>query len=159
VVFFDEIDALRGQSMISVLRQLRAGFPARPDHAPWSVVLCGLRDVREYKTASGGDGARLGTASPFNVKVESLRLDTLTPAQVEELLVQHTAETGQPFEPEAIARVAELSGGHPWLVNALAREVVDKLKVQGGISAAHVDEAKQRWCSRGPPTSTPWCTS
>jgi hypothetical protein len=144
VVFFDEIDALRGQSLISVLRQLRAGFPKRPDHAPWSVVLCGLRDVREYRAASGGDGERLGTASPFNVKVKSLSLDTLTPAQVTELLLQHTAETGQPFEPEALARVAELSGGHPWLVNALAREVVDELKVKGPITAAHVDEGKER---------------
>lgn len=144
VVLFDEIDALRGQSLISVLRQLRDAFPTRPEHAPWSVVLCGLRDVREYKTASGGDGERLGTASPFNVKVESLRLDTLTAAQVTELLLQHTAETGQRFEPDALARVAELSGGHPWLVNALAREVVEKLKVEGTITAAHVDAAKER---------------
>ena len=144
VVFFDEIDALRGQSLISVLRQLRAAFPTRPEHAPWSVVLCGLRDVREYKVASGGDAGRLGTASPFNVKVESLRLDTLEPEEVAALLVQHTAETGQPFAPEASARVAELSGGHPWLVNALAREVVDKMKVQGLITAAHVEEAKER---------------
>jgi hypothetical protein len=143
-VLFDEIDALRGQSLISVLRQLRAGFPSRPQHAPWSVVLCGLRDVREYKTASGGDGERLGTASPFNVKVESLRLDMLTPAQVSELLEQHTTETGQPFEPAAQARVAELSGGHPWLVNALAREITHKLKVEGPVTVAHVDEAKER---------------
>ncbi|HEX3964809.1 MAG TPA: hypothetical protein VHZ03_50560 [Trebonia sp.] len=30
VLFFDEIDALRGQSLISVLRQLRDGFTSRP---------------------------------------------------------------------------------------------------------------------------------
>ncbi len=55
VLFFDEIDALLGDSLIAVLRQLREGFPDRPDAFPWSVALCGLRDVRDYKAASGGD--------------------------------------------------------------------------------------------------------
>jgi hypothetical protein len=72
VLFFDEIDALRGQSLISVLSQLRDGYNSRPAPFPWSVSLCGLRDVRDYKAASGGDPSRLGTASPFNIKLESL---------------------------------------------------------------------------------------
>jgi hypothetical protein len=48
VLFFDEIDALRGASLISVLRQLRAGFNERPAGFPASVALCGLPDVRGY---------------------------------------------------------------------------------------------------------------
>ncbi|HYO59797.1 hypothetical protein [Archangium sp.] len=40
VLFFDEIDALRGQSLISVLRQLRTGFADRPGAFPLSVALC-----------------------------------------------------------------------------------------------------------------------
>jgi hypothetical protein len=51
---------LRGQSLIGVLRQLRAGFPSRPEAFPASVILCGLRDVCDYKAASGGDPNRLG---------------------------------------------------------------------------------------------------
>jgi hypothetical protein len=47
VLLLDEIDALRGASLISVLQQLRDGFPTRPSRFPMSVVLCGLRDVRE----------------------------------------------------------------------------------------------------------------
>jgi hypothetical protein len=62
VLFFDEIDALRGQSLISVLRQLRDGFNERPEGFPASVALCGLRDVRDYKAASGG--TRPGWAPP-----------------------------------------------------------------------------------------------
>jgi hypothetical protein len=100
--------------------------------------------VREYKTASGGDGGRLGTASPFNVKVESLGLAGFTDEDVRGLLLQHTTETGQAFEEDAIARVAELAGGQPWLVNALGRELVDKLRVSGPIAGAQVDEAKER---------------
>lgn len=146
VLFLDEIDALSGRSLESVLRQLRAGFPDRPRAFPASVVLCGLRDVRDYKTAAGGDPTRLGTASPFNVKVESLRLAAFTAEEVRALYGQHTADTGQPFEPDAVARAAELTGGQPWLVNALAREVIEKMGVAppAPITVTHVDEAKER---------------
>ncbi len=144
VLLLDEIDAVMGQSLIAVLRQLRAGFPKRPEHAPWSVMLCGLRDVRDYKAASGGDASRLGTASPFNVKVKSLKLASFSDEEVRSLLLQHTAETGQAFEEAGLSRIVELAGGQPWLVNALAREVVEKLKVEGPIGLGHVDEAKER---------------
>src|SRR5690606_24360251 len=52
VVFLDEIDALQDDTLISALRQIRAGFPTRPTHFPWSLALIGLRDVRDYKVAS-----------------------------------------------------------------------------------------------------------
>ncbi|MEX1366136.1 MAG: ATP-binding protein, partial [Nannocystaceae bacterium] len=48
VVFIDESDALRGPTLISMLRQLRSGHRLRPEHFPWSVALIGLRDVRDY---------------------------------------------------------------------------------------------------------------
>jgi hypothetical protein len=146
VLFFDEIDALRGESLRSVLRQLRAGYPDRPARFPASVALCGLRDVRDYKAASGGDPTRLGTSSPFNIKLESLRLGDFDESELRALLSQHTAETGQPFAEPAAARVLELTGGQPWLVNALAREVVEKLHIPPTetITAEHVEEAKER---------------
>jgi hypothetical protein len=144
VLLLDEIDAVRGQSLIAVLRQLRAGFPKRPDQAPWSVMLCGLRDVRDYKAASGGDANRLGTSSPFNVKVESLKLGTFSDAEVRALLEQHTAATGQRFDDEAIARLIELAGGQPWLINALGWEIVSKMHIRGDITRADVETAKER---------------
>ena len=145
-LFFDEVDALRGNSLISVLRQLRAGFPRRPVGFPASIVLCGLRDVRDYKAASGGDASRLGTASPFNIKVESLKLGGFTPEDVGQLYLQHTEETGQVFEPGAVEHAYALTQGQPWLVNALAREIVEKMAVPPAVSinAAHVEEAKER---------------
>lgn len=73
VIFIDEIDSLQNEILISVLRQLRDGYPNRPDNFPLSVGLIGLRDVRDYKVASGGSD-RLNTASPFNIKVSSLTL-------------------------------------------------------------------------------------
>jgi hypothetical protein len=146
VLFFDEIDALRGDSLMSVLRQLRAGFPDRPRRFPVSVVLCGLRDVRDYKAASGGDPTRLGTASPFNVKVESLRVGDFTFEEVRSLYGQHEAETGQAFLPDALDRAYNLAQGQPWLTNALAREILEKIGVEPPqpITATHVDDAKER---------------
>ena len=74
VLIFDEIDAIGGPSLKSILSQLRTGFDNRPAAFPWSVILCGMRDVRDYKAASGGDPTRLGTSSPFNIKEESFRI-------------------------------------------------------------------------------------
>jgi hypothetical protein len=143
---FDEIDSLQGNSLISVLRQLRAGYQDRPEAFPSSVILCGLKDVRDYKMASGGDASRLGTASPFNIKVKSMKLASFTNEQVHNLYLQHTEETGQIFEHEALDLAFELTQGQPWLVNAVAREIVEEMKVPLSVSitARHIDQAKER---------------
>ena len=129
-----------------MLRQLRAGYDARPEAAPWSVILCGLRDVRDYKAATGDDPERLGTSSPFNIKVQSMRLDDFTADQVATLYRQHGRETGQAFADDAVARAVELTRGQPWLVNALAREIVDEMKIEPptSIEAIHVEDARER---------------
>ena len=146
VLIFDEIDAIGGDSLKSILSQLRTGFDNRPAAFPWSVILCGMRDVRDYKAASGGDPTRLGTSSPFNIKEESLRIVNFTEGDLRELYAQHTTETGQLFTEEALARAWELCQGQPWLCNALAREVVEKIAVPPTepITAAHLDRAKER---------------
>ena len=146
VLIFDEIDAIGGNSLKSILSQLRTGFDSRPAAFPWSVILCGMRDVRDYKAASGGDPTRLGTSSPFNIKEESLRIKNFTEAEMRELYGQHTADTGQVFTEKALVRAWELTQGQPWLCNALAREVVEKIQVPPAeeITLAHIDEAKER---------------
>ncbi len=55
ILMIDEIDALSGDMLISVLRQLRSGYPERPDNFPQSMILCGVRDVRDYRIRSGRD--------------------------------------------------------------------------------------------------------
>lgn len=124
VLFLDEIDSLRDDILISVLRQIRTGYTDRPTGFPWSIGLIGMRDVRDYKVASGGS-ERLNTASPFNIKVESLTLSNFTATDVTELYAQHTADTGQVFTPAACAQAFELTQGQPWLVNALARQATE----------------------------------
>lgn len=144
VIFLDEIDALENDVLISVLRQLRSGYFNRPKGFPSSLALIGLRDVRDYKVASGGS-QRLGTPSPFNIAVRSITLRNFTADEVKTLLTQHTEETGQIFTDEAIGRVFYLSQGQPWLVNSLARVCVEELEeeLQKPILREHVDEAKE----------------
>ncbi|MCP4659621.1 MAG: ATP-binding protein, partial [bacterium] len=111
-----------GRTLVSVLRQLRAGYPDRPERFPQTVALIGMRDVRDYKIAKG---ELLHTSSPYNVKDRSFLLANFTAEEVATLLEQHTAETGQVFTDEVKAGVFELTGGQPWLVNALARQLVE----------------------------------
>jgi len=144
VIFLDEIDALQNDTLISVLRQLRSGYSRRPQAFPWSLALIGLRDVRDYKVASGGSD-RLHTSSPFNIKAESITLRNFTADEVAALYQQHTDETGQPFTPDATARAFHLTQGQPWLVNALARQLTEVLVTDQTvpITPNHVDQAKE----------------
>ena len=122
VLLIDEIDTLVGDTLIAVLRQLRAGYDERPGGFPQSVILCGVRDVRDYRIHSAVENSVITGGSAFNVKAASLRLGDFSETDVRELLAQHTAETGLRFAEAALHAVWELTAGQPWLVNALARE-------------------------------------
>jgi hypothetical protein len=144
VILIDEIDALRDEALLSVLRQLRDGFPDRPKHFPHSIGLIGLQDVRDYKVASGGSD-NLNTSSPFNIKVGSFTLRNFNLEEVGELYGQHTEETGQIFTPEAVQLAFELTQGQPWLVNALAKEIVEEIVPDPSvtITVEHFQRAKE----------------
>lgn len=126
MLLVDEIDALQGDSLISVLRQLRSGYDLRPKSFPHSVVLCGVRDMRDYRIHSGSTGGMIAGGSAFNISAASLRLRDFDRAEVDALLGQHTAETGQNFEPAAVDRVHAQPAGQPWLVNALCNQACFK---------------------------------
>ena len=118
VLLVDEIDSLVGDTLLSVLRQLRAGYQERPRGFPHSVVLCGVHDIRDYRIRSSA-GEVITGGSPFNIVAKSLRLPDFTEAQIYALMQQHTDETDQPFTPAARKAVWTQTQGQPWLVNAL----------------------------------------
>jgi hypothetical protein len=120
VLFIDEIDSLIGDTLISVLRQLRSGYPDRPEHFPQSLCLVGVRDVRDYRIWSKEKQAIVLGGSAFNIKAEALRLADFSHEDVKNLYEQHTQETGQKFAEEAIEYAFYLTQGQPWLVNAIA---------------------------------------
>jgi hypothetical protein len=152
VLMLDEVDALVGDTLIALLRQLRSGYTRRPAQFPQSVILCGVRDLRDYRIhASGEKGLVLG-GSAFNIKAESLRLRDFGRAEVEALLGEHTEETGQRFTAEALEQVWTLTAGQPWLVNALAHEVTWREKANRDrsrvIGAADILQAKEQLIQR-----------
>ena len=118
VLLVDEIDSLVGDTLLSVLRQLRAGYEHRPEGFPQSIVLCGVRDIRDYRIRSS-TGEVIAGGSPFNVAAKSLRMGDFTQAETRALMAQHTEETGQPFSEKAEEAVWTQTRGQPWLVNAL----------------------------------------
>ncbi len=121
IIFLDEVDALVGDTLISLLRQIRAGYAQRPEAFPQSMVLCGVRDVRDYRMHRS-DGEVITGGSAFNIKSESIRLLDFSQTDVAALLQQHTDATGQTFEAGVLEEIWADTQGQPWLVNALAYE-------------------------------------
>lgn len=127
VLIIDEIDALVGDSLVSILRQIRSGYANRPAAFPVSIILCGVRDVRDYRIVLSNQDIVTG-GSAFNIKAESLRLGNLTKEEIHELYMQHTEATGQEFDEGCFPMIWEATEGQPWLVNALGYEVTMKMK-------------------------------
>ncbi len=147
VLVIDEVDALVGDTLIALLRQLRNGHIKRPLLFPQSVILCGVRDIRDYRMHSSKEKAVVTGGSAFNVKSTSLKLGNFNLAEVEDLYKQHTKSTGQWFKKDVFKHVWELTGGQPWLVNALAYEACFKDKDgrdrKNTITKDNIDKAKE----------------
>ncbi|MBK7002025.1 MAG: ATP-binding protein [Rhodoferax sp.] len=122
VLFLDEVDALVGDTLISLLRQIRTGYTQRPDAFPQAMILCGVRDVRDYRIHTAHHEIITG-GSAFNIKAVSLRLGNFSRAETEYLWQQHTDATGQSIDAAIYPELWLDTAGQPWLVNALGLEV------------------------------------
>ncbi|MCL2284169.1 MAG: AAA-like domain-containing protein [Fibromonadales bacterium] len=128
VIFFDEADCLSEGTLITFLRQLREGFVSRA-RVPFvhSIALVGMRNIRDYKGRIRPDKESLGSASPFNIISEAMTLKNFTKQEITQFYSQHTKLTKQAFKKDALEYIFEQTGGQPWLVNAVARECVEKI--------------------------------
>jgi len=148
VLLLDEVDALIGDTLISLLRQLREGYDKRPTGFPISIILCGVRDVRDYRIHSSSTKQIITGGSAFNIKAESLRLENFSKEQIKDLHNQHTQATQQVFEEGILDLAWYYTQGQPWLVNALAYEVtfnmVENRDRNKNITVAAYQEAKER---------------
>jgi hypothetical protein len=148
VVFFDEADCLTGPSLITFLRQVRLGFNTRSRNRsskfPRSIALVGMRNIRDYLASNHPETSGQHLASPYNIVSERLTLANFTQDEIGCLYRQHTESTGQVFDDGAIGRACYWTEGQPWLVNALAYEIVER-QIKGNFSAAisiaNVDQA------------------
>jgi hypothetical protein len=122
VLMLDEVDALVGDTLVSLLRQIRAGYAQRPAAFPQSILLCGLRDIKDYRIHMSDQEIITG-GSAFNIKAKSLRLGNFSPQETEALWRQHQDETGQQIDAAIFPELWADTEGQPWLVNALGNEV------------------------------------
>jgi len=132
VLVLDHMDGLVGDAYNHVLRQLRSGYNSCRKWFPRAAILAGVREVRDYRMYDGR-GELITGGSGFNIKAESWRLKDFSEAQVRELFGQYTSDTGQAFDEAVYPRIIALTGGHPWLVGTLARDMTDKCKDSGEV--------------------------
>jgi len=148
VLMLDEVDSLIGDTLVSLLRQLRAGYNKRPKRFPLSVILCGVRDIQDYRIHASSEKSVITGGSAFNIKAESLRVGDFDQVETTQLYQQHMDETGQQFTSGALEELWFLSQGQPWLVNALGNELTHKMKENRDrsiiIDEQMVEEAKER---------------
>ncbi len=148
VLMLDEVDALVGDTLISLLRQIRSSYDKRPKGFPVSIVLCGVRDVCDYRIHSAATKEIITGGSPFNIKAESLLLSNFTKEDIANLYQQHTKATGQQFASEVFDLCWKYTAGQPWLVNALAHEVTSNMRENQDrsvvITAEKFEQAKER---------------
>ena len=147
VLLLDEADCLVGATLIAFLRQLRSGYVNR-DEIPFvhSLALVGMRNIRDYRNEYRDPSQTLGSSSPFNIVAETMTLQNFTKDEIAGLYAQHTADTGQVFMDEAVDMVWEQTCGQPWLVNATAKIIVNKMTAdapQTSVTAEMVSEALQ----------------
>ncbi|MBP7998339.1 MAG: AAA-like domain-containing protein [Chloroflexi bacterium] len=118
VLIVDEFDATPLEAISPLLQLWRQIYldspPPRPLH---SVVLVGLQNIARLN---------LGRSSPFNI-ARQVRLSEFSLPEIEMLLAQYTADTGQSFTVETISRLFDLTGGHPFLVNRTAAILTEEI--------------------------------
>ena len=128
VVFFDEVDCLSDDTLVTFLRQLRDGYITRDESPfPVSIALVGMRDIRDYKARIRPGSQTLGDASPFNIIKRDLTMPNFGRNDIVRLYAQHTEATGQVFRDGVADKVYEFTLGQPWLVNAIAEECVETI--------------------------------
>ena len=127
VLLLDEVDALVGDTLISLLRQLRAGDPKRPTRFPQTAILCGVQDLQDYRIHSSGSAAAITGGSAFNIKAKSLRLGDFSQTETAALLTEHTLVRRGPNGPQ--------------IANPIYREVIPRELTQIARSNLEVQRA------------------
>ena len=139
IVLFDEVDVLIDGTILSFLSQLRGGFAARGiGKFPVSIALVGMRDLKDYITASKGSPPNPG--SPFNIKEDSAVLSNFQKEDIARLFAQRTAENGQQITQEALDYIYEQSTGQPWIVNSLFKRATLRILCQESTETVTLEQ-------------------
>ncbi len=116
ILIIDEIEGLNPDFFGQFLHTIRNLYHSRETHCLKSVMLVGVSNIV---------GVVNDNASPFNI-ADNLPVPYFTEPEVNELLNQHTRETGQVFEQRVIDKIFEITAGQPGLVNGFAYQLVTR---------------------------------
>ena len=124
VLLIDEVDALVGDTLLSCCAScapVTTTDRMRSRTASCSAA-CATCGTTAFTRVRPGEPVAGGSAFQHQRRVVAAGRSS-SETEVETLLGQHTAETGQQFEPPALERVWKQTAGlQPWLVNALCDE-------------------------------------
>ncbi|MEM9213612.1 MAG: ATP-binding protein [Cyanobacteria bacterium P01_F01_bin.150] len=150
VLFIDDVDTLRGRSLLFLLRQLASGLNQRPQPFPQSIALMALQDLNywsgdelDVKNPDKNLAGDLFLPTPGGVfhgmRTATLELQFFSLEEVANVYQKHTNATGQLFTLEAVDRAFEVTQGQPWLVNAIAQYAV--AQTEDPIEPHHIESA------------------
>jgi hypothetical protein len=117
VLIIDEVEGLQSPDVLNAfLHTIRSLYHKRKRYHLRSVMLVGVANIT---------GILQDNASPFNI-ADQIDIPYFTNKETRDLMEQHTRQTGQGIASEVIQGICDNTAGQPGLVNALARDLVEK---------------------------------
>jgi hypothetical protein len=120
VLVIDEFEGIPDVVLSEIMHSFRQMYHRKKYHALHSLILVGVSTIAQLVTSG---------ASPFNI-AEELKVSYFTKAEVNSLIGQFVAESGQSFEDKVIKAIYDNTKGQPGLVCALAADLVEKVKTR-----------------------------
>jgi hypothetical protein len=117
ILIVDEVEDLKNEAILNQwLHVIRSIYHRKEKVGLRSVILTEVSNIT---------GILQDTSSPFNI-ADQIDVPYFTQEEVFDLITQHEVETGQHFEGVVKTGIYEQTLGQPGLVNALARDLVEK---------------------------------
>ncbi|OAD24129.1 hypothetical protein THIOM_000020 [Candidatus Thiomargarita nelsonii] len=117
VLVIDEFEGIPDAVLSEIMHAFRQMYHQKNDHARNELILVGVSTIAELVISS---------ASPFNV-AEELKISYFTLAEINQLISQYVAESGQKFEDRVIKAIYENTKGQPGLVCALIAHMLEQV--------------------------------
>ena len=127
VLLADEVNTLIGDTLISVLRQLKDIYEDNDTNLPVSMILCCVKDLKDEMIKTSKHEI-INSGSILNIDTESLTMRNFSKDEINHLLQQHTECIEQRFNDKCLDVVFNYTDGQPWLVNALLEEATSDIK-------------------------------
>lgn len=134
VIIIDEFDGIPQAVLIDFLHSLREIYLSDQNRCPHSVGIIGVKSIAQLNYDR--------SISPFNIQDEFF-LHNFSLQQVQELMAQYTAETGQSFSSDVIVAIHKQTAGQPFLVNRFGQILTEELEIPktDAIAMSHFSTA------------------